>query len=62
MEKVKLSDLKKSIEDTKESISNPIQKDRLGILLNAIRVCPPQFLRITKMYEEVKLIKQIYEI
>jgi hypothetical protein len=62
MEKIKLSDLKKAIEETRLKIKASINREKLDTLSTALRTCPPQFLRIAKMYEEVKRIKQEDEV
>lgn len=58
MERVKLSQLKKAIEETREGCPNPIDRDALDRLMRSILVCPPQFLRITKMYDSVMRIRR----
>jgi len=58
MEKVKLSELKKAIETTREGCTNPISRDALDRIMKSVLVTPPQFLRITKMYDSVMKIKR----
>lgn len=58
MERVKIHQLKKAIEETRESCPNPIDKDALDRIMKSVLVCPPQFLRITKMYDSVMKIKR----
>lgn len=57
MERVKIHQLKKAIEEARESCPNPISRDALDRIMKSVLVCPPQFLRITKMYDSVMKIK-----
>jgi hypothetical protein len=58
MERIKLSDLKKAIGETRKECENPIDRDALDRLKRSVLYCPPQFLRITKMYDVVMKIKK----
>lgn len=61
MERVKIHQLKRAIEETRENCPEPIQKDYLDRLKMSILTCPTEFLRITKMYEEVMKIRRRHE-
>jgi len=57
MEKVKIHTLKREIEEARENCTNPVTRDALDRIMKSVQVCPAQFLRITKMYEEVLKIR-----
>lgn len=58
MERIKITELKKAIETARESCPDPISRDALDRIMKSVQVCPPQFLRITKMYDSVMKIKK----
>jgi hypothetical protein len=55
MEKVTVAELKQEIMKAKnKSITDPLAKQMLEKIETAVSVCPPQFLRISKMYHTIK--------
>jgi len=53
MEKIKIRELKQLISEARLT-ADPVEKDMLWRLEMTLKTCPAHFLRLTKMYEEIK--------
>lgn len=53
MEKISIRELKDELERARQT-ADPVEKDMLWRLHITLNNCPPQYLRLTKMYEAIK--------
>lgn len=53
MEKIRISSLKAKIAEAKTTQLNSVDQAKVVQIELALKVCPPQFLRISKMYNVI---------